>query len=37
MEKNMEAGVILEGGDVARTLHEHLNSLVATNVIVNHN
>jgi cardiolipin synthase len=37
MEKNMEAGVILKGGDVARTMHEHLNSLIATNIITAYN
>ena len=33
MEKNMEAGVLLRGGDIPRALMLHLNSLVETNVI----
>lgn len=33
MEKNMEAGVIIEGESVPETLHKHLNALVTTRVI----
>jgi cardiolipin synthase len=33
MEKNMEAGVIISGGEVPRLLSEHLNKLVATNIV----
>jgi phosphatidylserine/phosphatidylglycerophosphate/cardiolipin synthase-like enzyme len=33
MEKNMEAGILLRGGDVPKTLMLHLNSLVDTKII----
>ncbi|WP_043320053.1 DISARM system phospholipase D-like protein DrmC [Microbulbifer sp. HZ11] len=33
MEKNMEAGVIVDGGSTPKHLHRHLNALVETNVI----
>ena len=34
MDKNMEAGVIIEGGSVPMTLYKHLNALVTMKVIV---
>lgn len=33
MERNMELGVLIEGGDVPRNLHAHLRALVDTDVI----
>lgn len=33
MEKNMEAGVLIKGGDIPRTLHQHLRSLVDMGVV----
>lgn len=33
MEKNMEAGVVIQGGSVPDALHKHLNALVTTKVI----
>ena len=33
MEKNMEAGVLLVGGDLPRVMEKHLRSLVDTNVV----
>ncbi|MCG7932568.1 MAG: DISARM system phospholipase D-like protein DrmC [Candidatus Thiodiazotropha lotti] len=33
MEKNMEAGVLIRGGDIPERLHQHLNALVTTSVI----
>ncbi len=33
MEKNMEAGVLISGGDTPRKLHRHLEALVKTRVI----
>lgn len=33
MEKNMEAGVLISGGDVPSRLEEHLHALVSTNVV----
>ncbi len=33
MEQNMEAGVLLSGGQIPKLLLDHLNSLVRTNVI----
>ena len=33
MERNMELGVVVEGGDVPRNLHDHLRALVDTGVI----
>ena len=35
MTKNMEAGVLLTGGDVPKLLHDHLEALVETNIISN--
>lgn len=33
MEKNMEAGVLLSGGRIAKLLNEHLHSLVNTKIV----
>ena len=33
MEKNMEAGVLIEGGQIPRQSHGHLSSLVTTGVV----
>lgn len=33
MEKNMEAGVIIEGGNIPKTLKSHLEALIATKVV----
>jgi phosphatidylserine/phosphatidylglycerophosphate/cardiolipin synthase-like enzyme len=33
MEKNMEAGVLISGGRIAKQLDEHLHSLVSTRVV----
>jgi cardiolipin synthase len=33
MEKNMEAGVLIRGGDLPRSLHRHLKALETTGVI----
>ena len=33
MEKNMEAGVLISGGRIAKLLDEHLRSLVDTKVV----
>lgn len=33
MERNMEAGVLITGGDVPRQLNEHLQSLIETKVV----
>lgn len=33
MEKNMEAGVLISGGEIPRLLHNHLQSLVDTKLI----
>lgn len=33
MEKNMEAGVIIEGGNIPATLKSHLQALINTNVV----
>jgi phosphatidylserine/phosphatidylglycerophosphate/cardiolipin synthase-like enzyme len=35
MERNIEAGVLIKGGSIPRSLHRHLEALVTTNVIVN--
>jgi phosphatidylserine/phosphatidylglycerophosphate/cardiolipin synthase-like enzyme len=34
MERNMEAGVLIKGGSIPRSLHRHLEALATTNVIV---
>lgn len=34
MEKNMEAGVLISGGDTPRDLHRHLEALVTTHIVV---
>lgn len=33
MEKNMEAGVIIEGGNIPATLKSHLQALIATKIV----
>lgn len=33
MEKNMEAGVIIEGGNIPATLNSHLQALIATKIV----
>jgi phosphatidylserine/phosphatidylglycerophosphate/cardiolipin synthase-like enzyme len=33
MEKNMEAGVLIFGGRIAKLLDEHLRSLVDTKIV----
>lgn len=33
MDKNMEAGVLISGGHIAKLLHEHLRSLVETKLV----
>jgi cardiolipin synthase len=33
LERNMEAGVLISGGDIPRLLEDHLRSLVDTNVV----
>ncbi|WP_055335801.1 DISARM system phospholipase D-like protein DrmC [Ralstonia solanacearum] len=33
MDKNMEAGVLISGGDIPKTLEEHLRALVATRIV----
>lgn len=33
MERNMEAGVLIRGGDIPRMLHDHLCALVSTKVV----
>lgn len=33
MEQNMEAGVLISGGQIPRLLHEHLQALVDTNTV----
>ncbi len=33
MEKNMEAGVLISGGQIPRLLDDHLRSLIDTNVV----
>lgn len=33
MEKNMEAGILIEGGSIPRKLHRHLEALVTTKVL----
>lgn len=33
MERNMEAGILISGGEIPRLLRDHLYSLIATNVI----
>jgi len=33
MEKNMEAGVLISGGNIPRLLVDHLGSLVNTKVV----
>lgn len=33
MEKNMEAGVLISGGEITRLLHNHLSSLVSMRVV----
>jgi phosphatidylserine/phosphatidylglycerophosphate/cardiolipin synthase-like enzyme len=33
MERNMEAGLLVRGGEAPRTLHRHLEALVSTNVL----
>lgn len=33
MEKNMEAGVLISGGAIPRSLHEHLDALVITGIV----
>lgn len=33
MDKNMEIGVMIHGGDIPRKLHQHLKSLIQTNII----
>ena len=32
-ERNMEAGVLIKGGAIPRTLHRHIEALVTTDVI----
>jgi cardiolipin synthase A/B len=34
MERNMEAGILIRGGDAPRDLHRHLEALVTTHVVV---
>lgn len=34
LEKNMEAGVLIEGGEIPKNLSEHLNALIETNIII---
>jgi len=33
MEKNMEAGVFITGGELPKLMHDHLNSLIDVNII----
>ncbi|WP_233864654.1 DISARM system phospholipase D-like protein DrmC [Paraburkholderia adhaesiva] len=33
MEQNMEAGVLISGGDIPKLLHEHLDALVNTKIV----
>jgi len=33
MEKNMEAGVLITGGAIPRSLHDHLNALITTGIV----
>ena len=33
MEKNMEAGVCITGGEIPELMHNHLSSLVNVNII----
>ena len=33
IERNMEAGLLVRGGEAPRTLHRHLEALVSTNVL----
>jgi cardiolipin synthase len=33
MERNMEAGILIRGGDAPRNLHRHLEALVTTHVV----
>ena len=33
MDKNMEAGVLISGGDIPKTLEEHLRALVVTRIV----
>ncbi|MBS8242194.1 hypothetical protein DYI22_17040 [Marinobacter lipolyticus] len=33
MEKNMEAGLIIEGGRIPTTLKRHLEALISTNIV----
>lgn len=33
MDKNMEVGVLISGGDIPKTLEEHLRALVATRIV----
>ena len=33
MEKNMEAGVLIRGGDIPRKLHQHLEALITTKIL----
>lgn len=35
LEKNMEAGIVITGGDVPRDLHRHIQALIETKVIQN--
>jgi len=34
MEKNMEAGVLISGGNIPLTFHDHLNALIETKIIM---
>jgi len=36
MERNMELGVLIKGGELPSDLHRHLESLVATGLIEQH-
>ena len=33
MEKNMEAGILISGGEIPRNLHQHLDALVTTGIV----
>jgi len=33
MEQNMEAGVLLSGGQIPRLLHDHLQALIDTKTV----
>lgn len=34
MEKNMEAGILISGGNIPLTFHDHLNALIETKIIM---